>query len=267
MNIFVTLVEQPIINVLVAIYHGLSSLSIPYALGFAIILLTVLIRLLLYPLTKAQIETQKKMQDMAPLLSKVKTKHKGDMKRQQEATMALYREHNLNPAAGCLPALIQLPIFFGLYGVLQKAVSVKSLSDVNKFIYTDSMKLKDIWNTDFFGLPLGKNPGELIATVGVLILLVPLLTGVLQFIQSKMMAAPKTDVEKTNLPVDVDKKPDFGSMMQTQMLYMLPVMIGVFSYGFPIGLSLYWNTFTFFGIIQQYLITGWGGLSNTFKKK
>src|SRR5688572_2489666 len=121
MNIFTVLVEQPITNILAAIYQGLLALHLPYALGFSIIALTVFLRLLLYPLTLSQIKTQKKMQDMAPLLSKIKEKHKGDMKRQQEATMALYREHSLNPAAGCLPALLQLPIFFGLYGVLNIA--------------------------------------------------------------------------------------------------------------------------------------------------
>ncbi len=191
------------------------------------------------------------------------------MKGQQAATMALYKEHNLNPAAGCLPALLQLPIFFGLYGVLQKAVSVKSAGDINKLLYSDSLKLKELWDANFFGLPLGKNPKELLPIVGVAILLVPVLTGVFQFIQSKMMATPKTtDVKKkTNLPAKNEPpKMDFANMMQGQMLYMLPVMIGVFSFGFPIGLSLYWNTFTIFGIIQQYRISGLGGLSGLIEK-
>ncbi len=265
MNIFITLVEQPITNALVAIYNGLVSFNTPYALGFSIIVLTAVIRLLLYPLTASQMKTQKKMQDIAPHLSKLKDKHKGDMRAQQAATMALYKEHNLNPAAGCLPALLQLPIFFGLYGVLQKAVTGKSVDEVNKLLYTDSLKLKSLWDTNFFGLPLGKNPGELLPVVGVAILLVPILTGVFQFIQSKMMATPKAaeDLKKiTNLPAKNEPpKMDFANMMQGQMLYMLPIMIGVFSFGFPIGLSLYWNTFTIFGIIQQYRISGWGGLS------
>lgn len=270
MNIFITLVEQPITNALVAIYNGLVSLNTPFALGFSIIVLTAVIRLLLYPLTASQVKTQKKMQDIAPHLSKLKEKHKGDMRAQQAATMALYKEHNLNPAAGCLPALLQLPIFFGLYGVLQKAVTVKSADEINKLLYSDSLKLKEVWDTNFFGLPLGKNPGELLPIVGVLILLVPILTGVFQFIQSKMMAAPKTaedQKKKTNLPAKHEPpKMDFANMMQGQMLYMLPIMIGVFSFGFPVGLSLYWNTFTIFGIIQQYRISGWGGMSEIFNK-
>lgn len=268
MNIFEILVEQPIINTLVAIYQGLIVLDTPYALGMAIILLTIFIRFVLYPLTTAQMRTQKKMQELAPHLSKIKEKHKGDMKRQQEATMALYREESLNPAAGCLPALIQLPIFFGLYTSLQKAVSAKSVEDINKFLYTDSLNLNRLWDTGFFGLPLGKTPSELLSTVGIGIGLVAVFTGVFQFIQSKMMIPPKLPAEaEKNLPaVKGEKKLDFASTFQTQTLYFLPIMIGVFSFGFPLGLSLYWNTFSIFGIIQQYKISGLGGLEPWVQK-
>lgn len=270
MNIFTTLVEQPITNILVAIYHGLQSVGVPYALGFSIIALTILIRFLLYPLTLSQLRTQKKMQDIAPHLTKLKEKHKGDMRAQQEATMALYREHNLNPLAGCLPALLQLPIFFGLYGVLNRAVKDGSLTEVNKLLYTDALTIKSAWDTNFFGLPLGKTPGELLSTFGVAILLVCIITGVLQFVQSKMMTA-KASTEKAIEKAASDTKTqekglDFASAFQTQTVYFLPIMIGAFSYGFPIGLSLYWNTFTVFGIIQQYLVTGWGGLTNPLRR-
>ncbi|HUQ85559.1 MAG TPA: YidC/Oxa1 family membrane protein insertase [Candidatus Limnocylindrales bacterium] len=269
MNIFTILVQQPITNALVAIYQGLVSVNVPYALGFSIIALTAAIRLLLYPLTASQMKTQKKMQDIAPHLNKIKEKHKGDMKGQQAATMALYKEHNLNPAAGCLPALLQLPIFFGLYGVLQKAVNLKSIEEINKLLYTDSLKISQLWDKNFFGLPLGKTPRELLPVVGFAIILVPVLTGASQFIQSKMMAVPKTPEEKskkTNLPAkQEEKKMDFASTFQSQTLYILPIMIGVFSFGFPIGLSLYWNTFTIFGIIQQYRISGWGSLRDGIK--
>lgn len=261
MNIFQILIEQPILNILVAIYQGLSSLSVPYALGFSIVALTVVIRILLYPLITQQLKASKKMQDMAPHLSKIKEKHKGDMKNQQAATMALYKEHGINPMAGCLPALIQLPIFFGLYGVLQNAVKVKSVEEINKLLYTDTIKITKLWDTDFFGLPLGKTPGDLLPAVGVAIVLVPIVTGLLQFIQSKMMVGAK-QAEKKNLPAvkEENKSEDFMATFQKQSTYLLPIMIGFFSWGFPIGLSLYWNTFTLFGIIQQYRIAGWGGL-------
>lgn len=270
MNIFTILVVQPILNLLALIYQVLTSAGIPFAFGFSIILLTIVIRLLLSPLMAKQLLAQKKMQEMAPHLSKIKEKHKGDMRAQQEATMALYREHGINPAAGCLPALIQLPVFFGLYTALMKAVESKNFSEINSLLYADSIKLEKFWNTDFFGLPLGKTPGDLIGTVGVGILLVCVATGVLQFLQSKMLIAPKSEIDalkKSALPAKEEKKVDFASTFQKQTLYFLPIMIGVFSYGFPVGLSLYWNTFTVFGIIQQYRLSGWGGLSDWIDRK
>ena len=162
-----------------------------------------------------------------------------------------------------------MPVIWGLYTLLQKVVSINShsvVSEVNKLTYISAFKLTSPWDPNFFGIPLGAVPSKLMSfdkffTVGSLILLVPILTGFFQFIQSKMMltSAPKQAmVEKGG----VKKKDDFASVFQSQSLYIFPVMIGFFSFGFPIGLSLYWNTFTVFGIIQQYLISGWGGLKD-----
>src|SRR2546421_1577148 len=108
-GLFTTLFFNPILNVLVLIYQFLTFLHFPFALGFSIILLTVVIRLVLYPLTAAQLRSQKKMQTVAPHINKLKEKHKGDMQRIQKETMQLYKEHGINPAAGCVPVLIQLP--------------------------------------------------------------------------------------------------------------------------------------------------------------
>ncbi len=261
---FDTLIVNPLINVLVAIYGVVSSVAIPYSLGFSIIFLTILVRVILYPLTRAQINVQKKMQLMQPHLSKIKEKHKGDMKAQQEATMALYRDHGFNPAAGCLPVIVQFPLFIGLYHVLLKITEFEKVTDLNSLLYFEDIKLKALWSLDFFGLPLGQKPSELISVLGPVILLVPVLTGVLQFILSKMMA-PVVD-KKPVLPRD--KKPDdFAASFQKQIMYVLPVMIGFFSYSFSIGLSLYWNTFTIFGIMQQYKEAGLGGLESLLRKK
>ncbi|RJQ38439.1 membrane protein insertase YidC [Candidatus Microgenomates bacterium] len=270
-DIFNTLLVYPIINILVAIYQGLSVLHVPFALGFSIIILTIIIRLILYPLTGAQLKSSKKMQDIAPHLSKLKEKHKGDAKRLQAETMRLYKEHGVNPLAGCLPVFIQLPIIWALYTVLQKVVSFNPnvvVAEVNKIVYQiDFLKLSKPWDTYFFGLPLGQNPSSLISTIGPIILLVPILTGVFQFIQSKMLIAKKP--QSAVAVNDKAKKgggEDFAAAFQTQSLYIFPVMIGFFSYTFPIGLSLYWNTFTLFGILQQYKIQGWGGLSEWVEK-
>jgi YidC/Oxa1 family membrane protein insertase len=212
----------------------------------------------------SQLKTSKKMQELTPHLNKLKEKHKGDAQRLQTETMALYKEHGVNPAAGCLPMLIQLPILWGLYSVLQKIVHTTSLTEINKLIYVEGWKLKHMWDVNFFGLPLGKSPSQLISSVGVLILLIPLLTGVLQFIQSKMTVPAKDPNQK---PQEPKSENDFAQAFQAQSLYILPAMIGFFSYNFQLGLSLYWNTFTIFGIIQQYRIQGLGSLQDLFKKK
>jgi YidC/Oxa1 family membrane protein insertase len=252
----------------VVFYHILTTIHIPYALGFSIILLTALIKLILYPLTASQLKTSKKMQQLTPHLNKIKEKHKGDNQRIQVETMALYKEHGVNPAAGCLPMLIQLPIIWGLYAVLRMIVGTNSLKQINQLIYVDSLKLKHVWDPSFFGLPLGKSPADLLSHTGFLILLIPILTGLFQFIQSKMTfsSAPQEAVAPEEKK---EKKPesDFAQAFQTQSLFLLPVMIGFFSFRFQIGLSLYWNTFTIFGIIQQYQIHGLGGLKDWMKKK
>lgn len=267
MQLVNVLLVQPIINLLVLFYHGLTYLHVPYALGFSIVLLTVAVRLVLYPLTTKQLQVSKKMQELTPHLNKIKDKHKGDMKKQQEATMALYREHNVNPAAGCLPGVVQIVVLlFGLYPVLRDIVSLSpkaSLAYVNHLVYVPSLQLTQIWDTHFLGVLLGKTPAQLLSVVGPIILFVPVLTGVLQFIQSKMMV-PAT--QPTAIVKKDKKEDDFATIFQKQSLYLLPVMIGFFSYNFSIGLSLYWNSFSIFGIIQQYFVSGLGGLEGMFKK-
>jgi YidC/Oxa1 family membrane protein insertase len=261
---FNTLLFIPIINLLVVLYHGFNYVHLPYALGFSIIALTILIRFVLYPLTNSQLKASKKMQDVAPHLSKLKEKHKGDAKTLQAETMKLYKEFGINPAAGCLPVLVQLPIIWALYSALQLIVKpgMATLKEINNILYSSSLKLTTPWDTTFFGLPLAQNPSHLLSTMGPIILLIPIATGVFQFIQTKMMLNPQAQMKenKDGSKKDEKKKEDFATAFQSQSLYIFPIMIAFFSYGFPIGLSLYWNTFTIFGIIQQYKISGLGGL-------
>lgn len=260
MHLFDALLVQPIINILVVFYQALTFLHIPFALGFSIILLTVFIRFLMYPLTSKQLQVSKKMQEMAPHLSKIKELHKGDMRKQQEATMALYKEHNVNPAAGCLPGALQIVILlFGLYPAMMKILTLQTkdiVSTVNHLLYSKSLNLSAPWDVHFLGLSLGQTPGQQFASVGPVILLIPVLTALFQFTQSKMMIPAK---DEKALALKTEKKQDdFAATFQKQSLYLLPLMIGFFSWNFSIGLSLYWNTFTIFGIIQQYEVAGLG---------
>lgn len=272
MNIFEVVLVNPIINILVAIYHVLSIAHIPFPLGFSIILLTLASRFILLPFTNATIRHSKKMQALNPHLSRLKEKHKNDAKTLQAETMKLYKEHGVNPMAGCLPALIQIPIALGLYNALRVSVNPKTaITAINKVLYFPSLHLQKMWDSHFFGLPLGSSPSQLLHTLGYVIILVPVVTAVLQLLQSKMMfptANPATN-DKQIVVKEGEKKAssdDFAAAMQTQMVYFLPLVIGYSSFNFPVGLSLYWNTFTIFGIIQQYYINGWGGLEGWITK-
>ncbi|SRR5258708_26835711 len=256
MNLFDLILINPILNVMVAIYQLLITLHIPSALGFSIVLLTIVIRLILYPFMHQSLKQQKKMQQLTPHINKLREKHKNDAKRLQVEQMALFKEHGVNPAAGCVVMLIQIPILIGLYNVLLRAVHSTSLADINNRLYFESLKLNHLWDTTFFGVSLAHTPSQLLPQVGFGILLVAVLTGGLQLIQSRMMMPPAAEMPKK----EKDKQPDFATTFQTQSMYLLPVMVGFFSFSLPFGLSLYWNTLTIFGIIQQYIVSGWGGL-------
>lgn len=268
-NIFNTLLTNPIINLFVALYQLLTFLQIPSAFGFAIISLTILIRVILYPFTAAQLKSAHKMQKVAPHLTAIREKHKGDNKKQQEEIMKLYKEHGVNPAGGCLPLLIQIPIIWSLYHVLTIAVNLntaKELASINNVLYFPGLKLDAVWSTSFFGLPLGSSPSALFQAMP-LIVLVPVLTGVFQFILSKMMMPEEVlNAEVALAKKTKEKSDDFQAAFQKQSLFIFPAMIGFFSFTLPLGLSLYWNAFTIFGILQQYLIIGPGAARPWFDK-
>ncbi len=260
-DIFQLLIVTPLTNVLLAIYQLLAYFHVPSALGFSIVIMTIVIRFLLYPIMASQLKTSKKMSQLSPHLTRLKEQHKGDSQKLQSATMALYKEHGVNPAAGCLPMIIQLPVLLGLYNVLQHIITLKPdqvVKTVNALAYAPFLKLSHSWDTTFFGLPLGLAPKELLQNYGYLIILIPIVTGLLQFLQSKMMfAAPAVDLAPApKKPTE----PDFATAFQSQSLYLFPAMLAFLSFSFSLGLSFYWNTFTIFGMIQQYKLQGWGGL-------
>lgn len=283
---FDTIIIQPILNALVAIYKGLSLASIPYSFGFAIITLTVIIRALLHPFFKQQLESQKKLSDLKPKMAELEQKYKDDKTRLQQAQMDLYKENGINPASGCLFAIVQIPVFIGLYQVLNKFVTAgadqKIIAEINKMLYYPSIAISKI-DPNFFMFNLALSPshykildfstksGFIFHTQNLAYsyyLLIPLFTGVLQYLQAKV-SIPDTKnnklINKENNKLqtqagdenkNTEKKPesfsdDFQSAMNTQMKYFFPVMIGFFSYTLPVGLSLYWNIFSIFSIIQS----------------
>ena len=266
--VFNTLFFAPIVNLLILVYKVLESISFPGALGFAILALTIFIRLLVWPFYGAQLKSAHKMAKLKPHLSVLKEKHKGDKKAFAEAQMALFKEHGVNPAAGCLPTLIQIPIFFALYqaiaNVFPGAVAgfSGSLAGINSVLYHPWLHLLATPDANFFSLNLAVKPSQY--GFASLFILIPLVTAALTFLQSKMMITPQPQGEKSK-----DKKSggmeDTMSSMQSQMAYLMPLMIGYFAFQFPVGLAIYWNAFTIMGIIQQYKISGWGGAEGLWK--
>jgi len=257
---------HPILNLLVVFYKLFLLIRLPGAFGFAIIALTIAVRLLFQPFFQKQIETAKKMQELKPHLDNLSSKHKNDQKQLQAEQLKLYQQHGINPTSGCLVMIIQLPVFIALYNTLNLFLlnghTEKTIIAINKVLYFSFLKIDSI-NSWFFGLDLVKTPkqaGEWYY------LLIPLITGLLQYFQAQVSMpapAPTKAVVKTD---NKDKKPDgggdFQKAMNTQMKYMFPLMIGWFSYTLPIGLALYWNIFSIMGIMQYRKVNNKSQISN-----
>jgi len=256
----------PIINLLMVFYKFFEWLHIPGPLGFAVIGLTIAIRLLLYPLMAAQMKSAKKMQQLKPHLDVINAKHKGDKKALQQAQMDLYKQHNINPAAGCLPLLIQMPVLIALYNVFYQVLQgndvTKVLNDINHVVYTSSLRLSTL-DLSFFGSSLEVKPSQW-QSHGYWLLAIPVITAALQWWQSKLMLPSSTPIKPgstvnnqqiTIKKKDAEKAPeDTAAEMQKQMAMITPIMFGMFAYQFPLGLALYWNVFGLFGIMQQLKI-------------
>ncbi len=265
MNPFDTLLINPILNLLIAVYTFLHGLGIPGALGLAIVILSAAIRLILWPLTTAQLKSTKKMTELKPHSDRIKAEFGHDKARHSQEQSKLYKEHGVNPLATCLPVLLQLPFFFALLSVLNKTLAFDKqnfLTDINSRLYSPALHLTQKPDASFLGFSLSTIPNQW-THVGFLILIIPVLTAVLQFAQSKMMSpqvAPATSKDKKGGTEET------MAQVQSQMMYMMPLMIGFFSYQYYFGLSLYWNTFTIIGIIQQYLVSGPGALNKYLPK-
>jgi len=256
-NIFNTIFVFPILNLLVIFYKFFLYVHLPGAFGFAIIALTVFIRLLFYPFFGQQIRTTKKLQELKPHLDTLSEKHKKDPKKLQEEQMRLYKEAGINPATGCLLALINIPIFYALYSVFftflhstNQAVLIKS---INSALYWPILHISYL-NFWFFGFNLALAPQK----AGVwYYYLVPVVTALLQYFAAPGMgaAAPvptNESVDGKGKPTEAKKQKsgDFQQAMNMQMKYLFPLMIGWFAFTLPVGLALYWNVVSIFTIIQ-----------------
>lgn len=278
-DLFNTIFYGPIVNVLVLLLHFLESLNVPGALGISIILVTILIRLLVWPFMASQLKTTKKMAELKPHLDALKSKHKDDKQALAKAQMDLYKEHGVNPAGGCLPLLFQIPPMIAIYQVVNSFFRNPNLDAINHVLYNPAWHLTKVPDLSFFGLNLGDRPSDFLKLGSFpefltlirghwLIILIPIITAGFQLIQSRMMLPQAVKTYPKDTKKEKEEKEsmeDAMASMQGQMMFLMPLMMGYITFTFPIGLALYLNTVSIVGIFQQYLISGWGGLATWFK--
>lgn len=227
--------SRPLFNVLIYIYNIVPGGD----LGISIVILTAVIRIILFPVNQKALQSQRALSVLQPKIKEIQEKFKDDKEKQTKAVMAFYKEHKINPLAGCLPLLIQLPILIALYRVFLNGLDSERLNILYSFVRTP-----EFINPFFLGfIDLSKNGSE--TYWGLLLIF---LAGALQFYQSKTIMAVQP-VKK-----DKEKKGDFSSVMQTQMTYVMPVFTVMILWNFGTGLALYWLTTTVFSIFQQELV-------------
>ena len=261
-TLFNTILIQPIFNILLVFMFVLSTWRIPGALGFSIIGLTALFRLIFAPMYKKQIEMAMHMEELRPQLEKIQKKYKGNAQKIQQEQLKLYQARGLNPASGCLVGLLQIPLVIALYQVLLKVFEkdgAKYFTDLTtQMAYTNFLRIKSIdpW---FFGFNLAYTPSQF-QQHGPHYLLIPIITAALQYwqIASTQKATPKKQESAEKDTKDgKPREESFQEVFQKQSKFMFPMMVGYFSYILPVGLALYWNVFSLFSIFQAQQQKTW----------
>lgn len=190
--------------------------------GVAIIIFTVLLKTVLLPLTVKSIRSTAAMQELQPKIKELQKKYGKDRQKLSQETMRLYNEYRINPAAGCLPLILQIPIFLGLY----RAV-VHLSDDYGGFLWMSNLADPDPYK------------------------ILPILAGVFQFVQTKMMR-----------PHNAPKITDPQQAMMNTMMNFMPLLVVVFGWNFAAGPVLYWAAQSVYSVVQQWFITGWGSMKN-----
>jgi len=197
--------------------------------AISIIVFTVVVKLLLLPLTLTQTKSMKSMQLIQPKMDEIKKKYQNDPDKQNQKIMELYKEHKVNPLAGCLPLLIQFPIIIGLFNALREPVKyVFGTEEAYKIADTGFLWVKNLASPDVI----------LLAGISIPFIL-PILAAITTYIQSAMMSPKGGKKDST----------------QNMMLYMFPIMMLFWGVTFPAGLLLYWVAGNIFQIAQQYVLS------------
>lgn len=224
------LIYRPLVNLLVFFYN----ISPGHDFGIAVILLTLLIRFIFYPLTLKAIKSQKILSELQPKLKEIQKKHKNNKEEQTKQMFKLYKEYKINPFSGCFPLLIQIPIFIALYQIFLKGISGIDASSLYSFV----SKPENI-NLYFLGLVNLSQKSYLIA----------ILAGIFQYIQTKMIYPQKRKIKTSTL-----NKENFMELMNKQMQFLFPIITIFIAASLPSALALYWAVSNLFSIFQQYII-------------
>jgi len=230
-EILKTVFYVPILNLLVWLYDVIPGQD----LGVAIILLTLLIKFILYPLNKKAIISQKALQDLQPKLDALKQQYKDDREGQAKAMMELYKTEKINPASSCLPLLVQLPFLIAVYQVFRTGIQHGSLELLYPFISDPgTLNVVAFW-------------GQLDLSQRSIVLAV--LAGIAQFWQSKMLATKRPEVKS-----EASKDESMTAIMNKQMVYVMPIFTIIIGLTFPAGLTLYWFVNTILTGLQQLVL-------------
>jgi len=230
-TIFNEILYQPLFNLLVFFYNVIPG----HDFGVAIILITLLIRTILFPLSRKSIKSRKALEELQPKIKEIQKKYK-EKEEQARELMKFYKENKITPASGCLPLLIQLPILIALYRVFMTV--------------TDSVNLRLLY-------PFVKNPGSLdpsflnIVDLSIPSIFLAILAGVFQFFQSKIMFKSPTS---TGSQKREQKMVNIQKTMGRQMTYFMPLLTIFIALKLPAGLPLYWAVSTLLGIGEYLLI-------------
>lgn len=212
--------------------------------GFSIIIFTIIIKLILLPLSLKQLKSSKEMANIQPKMKEIQEKYKDNKEKQSQMVMELYREHNINPLAGCLPTLIQFPIILGLFTALKNPELYVFASDSvlaseaihQSFLWMKNLSLPDLMSNIFTG-----GPSWFLGLPG----LMPILSASLTYLSIA-----------TSAPMPETKSPDGRAMPNPMkfMKYVFPALILLYGRTFTSGLVLYWTISTLFSVVQQKLI-------------
>lgn len=226
-NIFNIFLYYPLFNFLILIYNYLPWRDF----GLAIIILTLIIKLILYPVSVRAFNSQRVLQRLQPKLQEIQRKYKDDKEKQTKETLEFYRKEKINPFSGLFLALIQLPILIALYNVFWKGLKAHELNNLYGFI-TNPINI----NPTFLNLVDLSGPN----------LIFVIFAGIIQFYQTKMLLLPTNKNQQ--------KEGDVASMVQKQMVYVFPFITVIILFKLPSALGLYWIISGVFSIIQQYFM-------------